>query len=268
MVVFIRVVPFKAYEDYYSHFSDHFHSIGNHLMPAKDSFSVYQIDDILIQIIRKPIKNICLRIHRTTAQATVSVPLKLSLEFVKIWLESRRDWLIKARAAVIFRNQALSNTLQEEQYYFLGIKYPLVLSLHHTFQGISIQDNAIHGLLAHDSLEQRRAYLAHWYKQQMENRIPSLIKKWEPIIGVRVREWRTRTMNTRWGSCNVVAHRIWLNVKLMEKPLICLEYVLVHEMIHLHEANHSKRFYALMDKFMPNWKQHKQLLDDRSLATI
>lgn len=99
------------------------------------------------------------------------------------------------------------------------------------------------------------------YRAELATRVPELIARWEPVIGRRVAEWRIRKMKTRWGSCNPVARRIWLSLELAKKPPECLEYVVVHEMAHLIEANHSKRFYALMDRFMPDWRERKERLE-------
>ena len=97
-------------------------------------------------------------------------------------------------------------------------------------------------------------------RQEMRALLPTLIQKWEVIIGVRVNEWHIRAMKTRWGTCHPLKKRICLNLHLMQKPLICLEYVIVHELVHLLEASHNQRFYALMTQFMPEWKEYKRLL--------
>lgn len=119
----------------------------------------------------------------------------------------------------------------------------------------------MHCFLRSYALEDRTQFLQNWYRKQMQLLLPALIQKWEPIIGVSVQAWGIKSMKTRWGSCNVVAKRIWLNLNLIKKPLVCLEYVLVHEMVHLLEANHSKRFYAHMNRLMPQWKEHQHLLE-------
>lgn len=103
-------------------------------------------------------------------------------------------------------------------------------------------------------------HLTHEHREQMKALLPPLFEKWEAIIGVKANEWGIKAMKTRWGSCNTVKKRIWLNLHLMHKPQICLEYVLVHELVHLLEPSHNKRFYALMTEFMPEWKAHRQLL--------
>ncbi|NCT57468.1 MAG: M48 family metallopeptidase [Legionella sp.] len=102
--------------------------------------------------------------------------------------------------------------------------------------------------------------LTHQHRQQMKEILPPLFEKWEAIIGVKAHEWGVKAMKTRWGSCNTVKKRIWINLHLIHKPRICLEYVLVHELVHLLEASHNQRFYALMTEFMPDWKAHRQLL--------
>lgn len=98
------------------------------------------------------------------------------------------------------------------------------------------------------------------HREQMKTILPPLFEKWEAIIGVKANDWGVKAMKTRWGSCNTVKKRIWINLYLIHKPRICLEYVLVHELVHLLEASHNKRFYALMTEFMPDWKAHRQLL--------
>ena len=100
----------------------------------------------------------------------------------------------------------------------------------------------------------REAMLYSWYRAQLGERIPELIAKWEPRIGVTVAEWRIRRMKTRWGTCNRDAARIWLNSELAKKPVSCLEYVVVHEMAHLIERGHNDQFRDILDQAMPEWR--------------
>ena len=111
------------------------------------------------------------------------------------------------------------------------------------------------------SAEERGNLLDGFYRTELKARIPALIARWEPLVGRRVREWGVKKMRTRWGSCNPRAGRIWLSLELAKLPPECLEYVVVHEMAHLIEANHSKRFYALMDRFLPDWRERKRVLE-------
>jgi predicted metal-dependent hydrolase len=102
--------------------------------------------------------------------------------------------------------------------------------------------------------ETRIALLDEWYRRQLRDRIPMLITAWEPVMGVSVAEWGVKRMRTRWGSCNPRARRIWLSLELARRPIACLEYVVVHEMVHLLERGHNRRFYAFMDQFLPDWR--------------
>ena len=102
--------------------------------------------------------------------------------------------------------------------------------------------------------------VTHEQKQRLQNVLPPLIQKWQAIVGVQANQWNVRAMTSRWGSCHPTKKRICLNAHLIHYPLVCLEYVLVHELVHLLEASHNQRFHALMSQFMPEWKAYKKLL--------
>ena len=107
----------------------------------------------------------------------------------------------------------------------------------------------------------RKRALEGYYRELLHGRIPELLAVWEPAMGVSAREWRTKRMKTRWGTCNIAARRIWLNLELAKKSDRCLEYVVVHELTHLLERNHTKRFYVLMDRFLPDWRERRDELN-------
>ena len=112
----------------------------------------------------------------------------------------------------------------------------------------------------------REAVLYRWYRRELRDQLPALLAKWEPRVGVTVADMRIRKMKTLWGSCNIEARRIWLNLELVKKPASCLEYVFVHEMVHLIERSHNARFQALMDRFMPQWRLYRDELNRAPLA--
>ena len=116
-------------------------------------------------------------------------------------------------------------------------------------------------IMPHMALSEQKHFLQQWYRQQMHRLLPELIKKWSMIVGVTIAEYRVKCMKTRWGSCNPLAKRICLNLNLIHKPLGCLEYVIVHELVHLYEPKHNQRFYAFMDHFMPSWKYYQTQLE-------
>lgn len=223
---------------------------------------IITMDDITVHITRKRIKNMYLRVHSSTGDVSISAPLKLSMDVIHNHLSSKRAWIHAARARIARREPAQPLSMETgAKHHFLGKTYDLVIHPDSNPKKIVIEDGVIHGFLQSLTQPARHQCLLNWYKQQMQALLPGLITKWEPIIGVSVNAWGIKVMKTRWGSCNVIAKRIWLNLNLIKKPLICLEYVLVHEMVHLLEANHSKRFYAYMERFMPQWREHQRLLE-------
>lgn len=100
-----------------------------------------------------------------------------------------------------------------------------------------------------------------WYRRNIKKEIPQLLEKWQKIIGVTASDWGVKNMKTRWGTCNIEDKRIWLNLQLVKKPFECLEYVMVHELVHLLEKNHNKIFISYMDEFLPNWRKIKEELN-------
>ena len=116
------------------------------------------------------------------------------------------------------------------------------------------------------SHEKRLEIIQHWYRAQLKAIIPALIDKWKAIVGVEINEWGVKQMKTKWGSCNIEERRIWLNLELIKKPLHCIEYIIVHELVHLLERHHSDRFKAVMDKVMPHWRIYRDELNQLPLG--
>jgi predicted metal-dependent hydrolase len=114
--------------------------------------------------------------------------------------------------------------------------------------------------------EQRERVLQRWYRRQLKELIPPLLQKWQGRLDVQVREWAVKKMKTKWGACNHDARRIWLNLELAKKPPQCLEYIFVHELIHLVERHHNERFTVLMNQFLPQWRSLRSELNAAPLA--
>jgi predicted metal-dependent hydrolase len=114
--------------------------------------------------------------------------------------------------------------------------------------------------------EQRERILHRWYRMHLREIIGPLLEKWQPALGVQVTECRIKKMKTKWGTCTEDARRIWLNLELAKKPVQCIEYVLIHELVHLLERHHSDRFVAIMDQNLPQWRVHQAELNAAPLA--
>ncbi len=223
-----------------------------------------EVEGIPVEVVRKRIKHLNLRVYPPDGRVRLAAPLRTDEATVRWMVSSRLEWIRRQRARLMGRPRpGIPTMLPGETHYFLGRPYKLDIRENCRRQGVKLNGDSILELhtrgTAHTT--QRVALLQDWYRQQMQALLPELITKWEPVIGMRVAECRIKKMKTRWGSCNIAAHRIWLNLELIKRPVLSLEYVLMHEMTHLLERYHNAHFYALMDGFMPDWRQHRAALD-------
>lgn len=221
------------------------------------------MDGITIQLTRKNIKNINLRVYPGKGIVKVSSPRHIRKSIVVEFVESRLDWVKKQlnkKRKDHFKNSELYQT--GDTIYVWGDQKSLIINernkkpeVNHSKEGgveMSIRPQS--------SIEKREAVLDEWYRTMMKREIATLIKKWELKMGVQVLDFGVKKMKTRWGTCNIKANRIWLNLELAKHPKCFLEFVVVHEMVHLLERLHSKKFYNYMDHFLPNWKEIDNLL--------
>ena len=163
---------------------------------------------------RKSIKNLYLRIY-PDGSIHVTAPRRMPLSQIEAFLVKKEDWIRKHQENVM---------------------HPAAL------------DPALSSFLPLPAMD-REALRA-----RLSLQIPVFLKKWEPVMKVHALEWRIRDMRTRWGTCNTVQSRIWLNLRLVQMPPECLEYVIIHELTHLLEPGHNQRFYHFMDHFLPEWR--------------
>lgn len=224
---------------------------------------MYQItvDDILVDVIRKKIKNLHLTICPPAGRIRISAPIKMNEDDLRRFIISKLEWIRKHKSKFVAR--AIYHYAQGEIHFYQGERYFLNV-IHKTGrEKVVVSDVGILDLyVAKEScVVKRERVLYRWYRQQLEKQIPTLVDKWQKVIGIEIAEWRVKKMKTRWGTCNIIARRIWLNVELAKKSLHCLEYIIVHEMVHLLERHHNRRFKAYMDKFMPCWRSYKKELN-------
>lgn len=221
------------------------------------------VDDTPVEVWWKTVKRINLVVYAADARVRISVPLATSMHSVQRMIVERMGW-IKAQQAK-FRGRPRPVQLQfteGESHLFLGEKYPLSIVEGGRRHFVSFDPSSgitLH-LRANSTGQQRNRLLDAWYRQQLKQRIPALLKVWQPLVGEEVHEFRIKRMKTRWGTCNIHKRRIWLNLELIRKPEECLEYILVHEMVHLLEPHHNDRFYHHMDTLFPRWRSVDMLL--------
>jgi len=164
--------------------------------------------------------------------------------------------------------QSAREMVNGESHFFRGKRYRLRIVAYEGAGRIRLRPSATMELHVRTRLdvEGRALVLRNWYRQQLKERIPPLLRKWEPVVGARANDWGVRRMKTKWGSCNTKAGRIWINLELAKKPDSCLEYIVVHELVHLLERRHNDNFFALMDRVLPRWRLLRAELNHSELS--
>ncbi len=228
-----------------------------------------EVSGISVEVVRKDIKNLHLGVYPPNGRVRVAVPLRISDDTVRLAILSRLGWIRRKQTEFIRQNrQSKREMITGESHYFRGRRYRLDVIEYDGPATVQLKNNRTLELLVRPATgrDDREEILNRWYRRMLQEEVPSLIAKWQQQIGVVVAEWRIKKMKTLWGSCNIDARRIWLNLELAKKPPSCLEYILVHEMLHLIERRHNKRFIELMGHYMPNWQLHRDELNRAPLA--
>jgi len=228
-----------------------------------------KVSDLLIDVDRKQIKNLHLSVNPPNGRVHIATPLNIDDDAVRLFAISRLGWIRKQQHK--FEAQARQSErkfVSGESHYFMGKRYllnviyrkrnPEVIIRNKTYIDLFVRENS--------SQLQRQRVLTEWYRKQLKAMSPDLINKWQEIIGVELNDWRVKQMKTKWGTCNIEGKRIWVNLELAKKPEHCLEYIVVHEMVHLLERKHNDRFVSLMDQFIPLWRNYRDELNHFPLS--
>lgn len=205
-----------------------------------------------------------LSVYPPTGRVRIAAPLNVDDEAVKLFAISKLAWIKKNQRKFEMQDRQMPRVFeQRESHYFEGKRYLLRVTEQNAPPRVEIKTKTYIDLFIRPNatVEQRQNCINEWYRKQLKNQIPQLIKKWEPIIGVSVSDWGVKQMKTKWGTCNIEQKRIWINLELAKKPYNCLEYIIVHEMIHLIERHHNDNFLAHLDKNLPKWKLYKDELN-------
>ena len=234
--------------------------------------NIEQIDvgDITVDVVFKNIKNVHLSVHPPTGRVRISAPARMNLDTVRIYAISKIDWIKKNQQKFQAQERETRREyLDRESHYVWGKRYLLKVQeanrapsveLKHTQMLLTVRPGADRG--------KREAVVTAWYRELIKEAIHPRIAKWEPALGVKVDRVIVRRMKTRWGSCARKNRTIRLNTELAKKPPECLEYVLVHEMIHLLEPSHNATFISLMNQFMPHWRHLRDELNRAPLGHV
>lgn len=225
--------------------------------------NVIHVNELEVEVVRKNIKNIHLAVYPPDAKVTIAAPDKYSLEDLKFFALSKLNWITKNRKIIQNQNRIPPKEfVTGESHYLFGKRYRLFVE-EADKAGVDCNGiNKIFLFVPHGAdLEVRKKILENWYRKQLRDKLDTLFPLWEKRTGLYASSWQIRKMKTKWGSCKVERKAVYLNLELAKTPVKNIEYIILHELLHLHERTHNQNFTSLLDKFMPNWKLYKEDLN-------
>ncbi len=224
---------------------------------------------LTVAVERKAIKNLHLGVYPPSGRVRVAAPLAVSDAAVRLAVIGKLGWIKRQQARFAAQPRLSPRELVSgESHYVFGRRYRLRVVPSDGRAEVALRPGSrleLH-IGANASAARRQRVLQAWYRERLKARLPALLEKWQPLLGVETVAWGIKKMKTRWGTCNVEARRVWLNLELAHKAPACLEYILVHELAHLIERTHNDRFLALMNRHLPQWRLRRQQLNSAPLA--
>ena len=225
------------------------------------------VSNISVEVIRKNIKNMHLAVLPPDGRVRVSAPTQLTDEAITMFVRTKLGWIKKEQEK--FQQQPRQSERQYvsgETLYVWGKQY--FLQVEYSYKGNALTlsgDKAILTVRKESSPKQRGSFVNEWYRSLLKQEVAKYLPKWEKTAGLYCSSWQSKYMTTKWGTCNPISKKIWLNVQLAKKPIECLEYVILHELAHLKVHNHGPEFTAILDQYMPYWRDHRRRLNDSTL---
>lgn len=225
------------------------------------------VSNISVEVIRKNIKNMHLAVLPPDGRVRVSAPTQLTDEAITMFVRTKLGWIKKQQEK--FQQQPRQSERQYvsgETLYVWGKQY--FLQVEYSYKGNALTlsgDKAILTVRKESSPKQRGSFVNEWYRSLLKQEVAKYLPKWEKTTGFYCDSWQSKYMTTKWGTCNPTSKKIWLNIQLAKKPIECLEYVILHELAHLKVHNHGPEFTAILDQYMPYWRDHKRRLNDSTL---
>lgn len=225
--------------------------------------SQIKLGDIPVDVVLKDIKNVHLSVHPPTGRVRISAPKRMSIDTIRVFAISKLDWIKQQQTKLREQERETPREyVDRESHYVWGKRYLLTVCESDEPCSIELKHSRMVLRMRPGTDERRRQALVEaWYREQIKQAVPPLLARWQPLMGVRVERFFVQRMKTRWGSCNHKGRTIRLNTELAKKPAECLEYIVIHELVHLLEPTHNARFVAQMDRCMPKWQFHRQVLN-------
>ena len=226
--------------------------------------SEVQIADLNVELVRKRIKNLHLRVLPPEGKISISAPIRMSFDVIHAfamskydWIKKQQEWILKCAA----QQEPVKTYMDQEIHFVWGLACVLNIKGTDKRPKVELDGNVLQLHISPAASKSKKAKLLEtWYRRELEKVVPVLVEKWEPLMNVKVKRLSYRLMSTRWGSCTPRDGSIRFNTELARRAPDLLEYVVVHEMVHLLEPSHNSRFVRFMDEFLPNWRECKKRL--------
>ena len=222
-----------------------------------------ELGGVVLDVIKKDIKNIHLSVYPPSGRVRIAAPTRMKLDTIRLFAISKLGWIRQQQQKLREQErESQREYIDRESHHVWGRRVllklveadaPASVQLRHTKLLVSVRPGTDQAA--------REAIVATWYRQLLKSEVPPLVAAWEPRLRVTVNGFYVQQMKTKWGGCNPTARTLRLNTELAKKPKACLEYIIVHEMSHLLEPTHGPKFLALMDRFMPAWRETRALLN-------
>ena len=222
-----------------------------------------ELGGVVLDVVRKDIRNVHLSVYPPTGRVRIAAPARMTLETIQLFAIGKLGWIRQQQRKLREQERETPREYIDRESHFVWgrrvlltlveVDAPATVRLRHARLLVTVRPGT--------DRDGREAIVSHWYRQILKAEVQPLIATWAPRMGVDVAAFHVQQMKTRWGSCNPIARTLRLNTELAKKPLPCLEYIVVHEMSHLLEPTHGPRFIALMDRFLPDWRDTRALLN-------
>ncbi|MDQ8180353.1 SprT family zinc-dependent metalloprotease [Pelagicoccus sp. SDUM812005] len=222
-----------------------------------------KLKDLSVDLVRKRIKNVHLSVYPPTGRVRIAAPEEMNLETIRAFAANKLPWIRRQqRKQLAQKREPKREFLERESHYLWGRRYLLSLAEEEAKPKVELKHRKIVLTTRPGASEsKRRQIMEEWYRQQLLEALPAVIFKWETVIGAKVSDWQVRKMKTKWGSCIPQNDKIIVNLELAKKPKECLDYIVAHEIVHLLEPTHNERFKSLMNLFVPQWREHRKVLN-------
>lgn len=226
-----------------------------------------EISGIPITVEKKNIKNMHLYVKPPNGNVMVSAPITLSDKSIEMFVRTKVGWIKKQREKFDKQErQSERQFVSGESIYLWGKQYYLKVVHEGKANSMTIEgENAVLNVRKDSTIKQRETFVNEWYRAILKEKIEQLLPKWVKKTGLEPSSWQTKYMTTKWGTCNTEKKKIWINLQLAKKPIECLEYVILHELAHLKVRNHGASFVAILDEYMPYWRDVRKQLNDSKL---